>query len=359
MKTKVELWPKLETGKPLVIAGPCSAETEEQLINTAKELAKDERVGYLRAGIWKPRTRAGGFEGVGEPGIEWLQSARAETGLPVATEVANPSHLEKVLKANIDLIWIGARTAANPFAVQEIADALKGSNIPVLVKNPINPDVKLWIGAIERIQKAGIERVGAIHRGVSQFEKSLYRNPPEWRIPLLLREEFPDMLLINDPSHIAGNRELIFKVAQKALNLNFDGLMIESHITPEKAWSDADQQLTPSELSLVMTRLIQRKENPAETSNEDLNELRKIISHIDEEFLEMMAHRLEVASRIAEIKKDNNMTVYQKTRWLKMTKHYQKRARELDMPENFVSNLFHEIHEASINRQLSTINLSE
>ena len=302
----------LDLDNPLIISGPCSAESEEQLVTTAKEIKNLGKVNVLRAGIWKPRTRPGSFEGVGSIGLEWLQSAKKETGMLISTEVANGKHVEECLKAGVDILWVGARTTVNPFSVQEVADALKGVDIPVLVKNPINPDLELWIGGLERINKAGITRLGAIHRGFSTFEKTPFRNLPKWDIAIELKRRYPNLDIVCDPSHISGNRELIPYVSQKALDLNMSGLMIESHINPSVALSDAKQQVKPIELSNILNNLNFRKSN---VNNSDFNNklqlLRSEIDEIDQTILEKLSIRTDLVKQIGEYKKENNVTILQ------------------------------------------------
>ena len=346
-----EIWEQLKGDNPLIIAGPCSAETEDQVMQTARELIKDNRVNIYRAGIWKPRTKPGSFEGVGNVGLPWLQRIKKELKLPIAIEVANLKHVNEALKADVDILWIGARTTANPFAVQEIADALKGVDIPVMVKNPVNPDVALWIGAIERLSEAGITKIAAIHRGISQFEKSTYRNNPEWQMVVKLKEQLPNLFLINDPSHIAGNRELIYKVSQTALDLNFDGLMIETHIDPKNAWSDAAQQVTPEQLTTILDRLIVRAEIPEGIELKNIDELRKSINFIDEQIIDLLSYRSHVIKDIAKFKLNNGMTVFQKSRWSSLLAKHQKQAEKLSLEPKLISKVFHAIHQNSINTQ--------
>ncbi len=355
MLTKREAWPQLPVDRPLVIAGPCSAETEEQVMDTAHQLKKDHRVCIFRAGVWKPRTRPGSFEGNGAIALKWLQRVKQEVGLPVATEVANVKHVYESLRAGVDVLWIGARTTANPFAVQEIADALKGVDIQVLVKNPVNPDVGLWMGAIERLNKSGINKLGAIHRGVSQFERSAYRNKPEWQMAIRLRERMPDLLLINDPSHIAGNRQLIYGVSQMALDLNFDGLMIETHHDPQNAWSDAAQQVTPDQLAMIMTRLQVKSETPAGVELNTMEELRSSIGYIDHQILELLNFRMNVSEDIARFKQQNNMTIFQESRWNELLRDHTKKGGELGLTPKFISKIYHAIHQESIERQSQVI----
>lgn len=351
-KKLIDMMPK---HRPLVIAGPCSAETEEQVLQIAHAF-KDKDVDIFRAGIWKPRTRPGSFEGVGAVGLPWLKLVQEETGLPVTIEVANAKHVDEAIKAGIDVLWIGARTTANPFAVQEIADALQGVDIPVLVKNPVNPDVALWLGAIERLEKSGIKEIGAIHRGVSQFKKSIYRNNPEWQMAIDLRQLRPDILLINDPSHITGNRELVGRVSQIALDMKFDGLMIETHNNPDEAWSDAAQQVTPDQLQLIFNRLTIKKEVPEGVTLDDIEELRKTINYIDEQLIELLSYRMNVVNDVADFKKKHKMTVFQEKRWNNLSEARKKQAESKQLCPDFITKIFDEIHIESIQRQMQIIN---
>ncbi len=302
--------------KPVIISGPCSAETEWQLLSTANELAETGKVHLFRAGIWKPRTRPNSFNGVGEKGLGWLRTVKEETGLPVTTEVANRKHVELCLKYGIDVLWIGARTSANPFSVQEIADALKGIDIPVLVKNPVNPDLELWIGALERINEAGITKIAAVHRGFSSFEKTPFRNTPMWEIPIELKTVCPSLPVFCDPSHIAGSSELIPMISQKAIDLDMTGLMIESHYFPQSALSDSQQQITPSHFCRIIDKLIIRKAKIVNKKFEDqLEQLRCIIDELDEKVIQNLSLRMDVVDRIGEYKKENKVTILQVTRW--------------------------------------------
>ena len=343
--------------KPIIISGPCSAETELQLMTTAKALKSSGKVDILRAGIWKPRTRPNSFEGVGEVGLKWLIDAGKETNFPVITEVANSKHVELALKAGFTKLWIGARTTVNPFAIQEIADALKGTNVDVLVKNPINPDVNLWIGAIERLTNVGLKNVGAIHRGFSSFESKKYRNEPMWEIPLALKRSFPDIQLICDPSHISGNRVLLQEVSQKAMDLIYDGLMIESHITPDEAWSDAKQQITPAVLNNLIETLVIRTEG-ANHSNltQDLDNLRKEINRIDEEILNLISKRMDVAESIGRYKKENNITILQPNRWKTIQENQLNLADKIGLSGKFVEKYLEVIHQESIRHQTKIMN---
>ncbi len=359
MENKKELrtWlDDLKLDHPLVIAGPCSAETEEQVLNIAHQL-KNTDVNYYRAGIWKPRTRPGMFEGVGALGLKWLQKVKAETGLKTATEVANRAHVELALEHDIDLLWIGARSTVSPFIVQEIADALKGTDKIVLVKNPVNPDLPLWLGAIERLSSANIKKLGVIHRGFSTYEKSKYRNNPEWQIAIELQSKFPDLPLINDPSHITGKRDMIFDVSQTALDLNFDGLMIETHNNPDSAWSDAAQQVTPEALVQIMKDLKIRKEFDPETEyNASLNNLRAQIDVVDNQIIELLGKRMKVADGIGSLKKQKNVAVLQSKRWNEILGKMVLEGNEKGLSEEFILKLFKAIHQESINHQEKIIN---
>ena len=341
----------LKLDHPLVIAGPCSAETEEQVLKIAHEL-KDTDVNYYRAGIWKPRTRPGNFEGVGALGLKWLQKVKAETGLKTATEVANKAHVDLALEHDVDLLWIGARTSVSPFIMQEIADALNGTDKVVLVKNPINPDLSLWLGGIERLHTAGIKNLGAIHRGFSTYEKTKYRNIPEWQLAIEFQNRFPDLPLINDPSHITGKRDMIFDVSQTALDLNFDGLMIETHTDPDNAWSDAAQQVTPSSLVQIMEDLKIRKEsNQEEDYTMALNNLRAQIDVVDNQLMEVLGKRMKIADGIGELKKEKNVAVLQNTRWNAILGSMILEGESKGLSEEFVLKMFKAIHQESINHQ--------
>jgi chorismate mutase len=344
-------------GRPFLIAGPCSAETEEQVMETARQLAKLNKISVFRAGIWKPRTRPDSFEGVGIEGLAWLRQVKQETGLLVGTEVANEKHVYEALKYGVDMLWIGARTSVNPFTVQEISDALKGVDVMVLVKNPINPDIELWIGAIERIARAGITRIGAIHRGFSSYEKTLYRNQPNWQLPIELRRRIPDIPIICDPSHIGGARAYIHEISQKAMDLNFDGLMIESHINPSKALSDAAQQLTPNDLQELLSRLIFRNPDTSDPKLIDvLGELRQRIDVYDEHLLDILEQRMKVAETIGQYKKENNITILQSTRWDEIIKKVIAKGHNKGLSAEFIDSIFKSIHQESINHQMKVMN---
>ena len=341
----------LHLNHPVVIAGPCSAETEEQVLKIAHSL-KNTDVSFFRAGIWKPRTRPGMFEGVGVLGLQWLQRVKDETGLKTATEVANKDHVKLALEHDIDMLWIGARSTVSPFIIQEIADELKGTDKIILVKNPVNPDLPLWIGALERLQRAGIEKLGVIHRGFSTYEKTKYRNIPEWQLVIELQNKYPNLPIICDPSHITGKRDLIFDVSQTALDLNFDGLMIETHCNPDAAWSDAAQQVTPERLVEIMNDLRIRKTS---TSEEDyvsqLGNLRSRIDIIDEQLLDLLKKRMDIADEIGGLKKTNNVAILQNTRWHEILGKMILEGEQRNLSEEFVIQVFKAIHQESINRQ--------
>lgn len=346
----------LNLGHPLVIAGPCSAETEEQVVSIAREL-KDSKVSIFRAGIWKPRTRPGGFEGVGEIGLKWLKKAKAETGLLMGIEVANAAHVKLALDYDIDVLWIGARTTVNPFAVQEIADTLKGTDKIVLIKNPVNPDLALWIGGVERLYNANIKKLGVIHRGFSTYEKTKYRNIPEWQLPIELQNKFPDLPLICDPSHITGDRKMIQEVSQEALDLNYDGLIIETHVDPDNAWSDAAQQVTPTVLKQIIKNLVIRKETESEGDyNQKMAGLRIKIDETDSKILDLLDKRMKVADKIGALKKDNNVAILQNKRWNEILGKMLLEGEAKGLSEEFILKIFKSIHQESINHQEKVIN---
>jgi chorismate mutase len=344
--------PGVETKRPVVIAGPCSAETEEQVMDTATQLAH-KGVKIFRAGIWKPRTKPGGFEGVGVEGLPWLQRVKQETGMYVATEVATAKHVEAALKADIDVLWVGARTTANPFAVQEIADSLKGVDVPVLVKNPVNPDLELWIGALERINGAGIKRLGVIHRGFSSYDKKIYRNLPQWHIPIELRRRIPGLPILCDPSHIGGKRELVAPLCQQAMDLGFDGLIVESHCNPDCAWSDASQQVTPDVLDYILNLLVIRKETQ---TTESLNELRNQIDECDNSIIEILSKRMRICREIGTFKKEHDMTILQTGRYNEILDKRGAQGALCGMDADFVKKVFEAIHEESVRQQMEIIN---
>jgi chorismate mutase len=352
MKLESILLPGIDPKRPLVIAGPCSAETEEQVMNTAKQLAAIG-IKILRAGIWKPRTKPGGFEGVGSEGLAWLKKVKQKTGMYVSTEVATQKHVYEALKYGIDILWIGARTTANPFAVQEIAEALKGVDIPVFVKNPVNPDLELWIGAFERLSNAGLTKIGAIHRGFSSYDKKIYRNLPQWHIPIELQRRYPDLPIICDPSHIGGNRDLIQPLSQQAMDLNYDGLIIEAHCDPENAWSDAAQQVTPVRLKEILSTLIIRD---GKQSTEDLSVLRNQIDELDDQLLELLAKRMRISCEIGTFKKEHNMTVVQTNRYDEILQKRITQAEAMDMNPDFMRTVLEAIHEESVRQQVVIMN---
>lgn len=336
---------------PLVIAGPCSAETREQTVETCAQVAAIPEVTLLRAGLWKPRTRPDSFEGVGREGLSWLNEVQRNTGKPVCTEVADASHVESCLEAGMDALWIGARTTVNPFSVQAIADALKGVDIPIFIKNPINPDVKLWIGAVERIRSAGIEEVGAIHRGFSYYGSSIYRNQPRWELALAFQAAMPDVLLLNDPSHISGKRALVEQVASRAMSLGFEGLMIESHIDPSQAWSDAAQQVTPQNLGPLLDRVLAHAGKPRPFSDATLSSLRSEMDGLDEEIISLLAQRMAMSERIGDHKATVDLEILQPERWQEILSTRSTLARQLGLSPEFILDLLDLIHEESIHRQ--------
>lgn len=338
--------------RPLVIAGPCSAETEEQVMTTARQLA-DKGCRMFRAGVWKPRTKPGGFEGQGETALPWLQNVKKSTGMLVATEVATPEHVELALKYGIDILWIGARTSANPFAMQALADSLKGVDVPVLVKNPVNPDLELWIGALERINQAGVTRLAAIHRGFSSYDKKIYRNLPMWQIPIELRRRFPSLPIMCDPSHIGGSRELVAPLCQQAMDLGFDGLIVESHCSPDSAWSDAKQQVTPDVLDYILSILVVRDEK---VTTEGIHVLRKQIDELDNQLIELLAKRMRVCREIGQYKKEHNMTVLQTSRYNEILDKRGAQGALCGMSADFIRSVFEEVHEESVRQQMEIIN---
>lgn len=352
MKLDSILLPGVDPKRPFVIAGPCSAETEDQVMETAKQLAADG-IKVMRAGIWKPRTKPGGFEGIGSEGLAWLKRVKKETGMYVSTEVATQKHVYEALKYGVDLLWIGARTTANPFAVQEIAEALQGVDIPVLVKNPVNPDLELWIGALERLSNVGLTKLGAIHRGFSSFDKKIYRNLPQWHIPIELKRRYPDLPIICDPSHIGGKRDLIQPLSQQAMDLNFEGLIIETHCNPDCAWSDASQQVTPERLKEILGSLIIRE---GKQTTEDLSALRRQIDEADDQLLELIAKRMRVSKEIGTFKKEHNMTIVQTDRYDEILTKRIAQATEMEMNPEFMRVVLEAIHEESVRVQLDILN---
>lgn len=348
-----QLWDK----RPLIISGPCSAETEEQVLDTAKRLAATGKIDILRAGIWKPRTKPGGFEGVGTKGLPWMALAKKQTGLPLAVEVATAKHVEDALSFDIDVLWIGARTTVNPFSVQEIANALRGVQIPVFIKNPLNADIELWSGAIERIQNVGIEQVGMIHRGFSHYGNTEFRNAPMWHLPIEMKRRFQDMPLICDPSHICGRRDILQVIAQKSIDLDFDGLMIESHIDPDNAWSDAKQQITPETLADMLNALIWRQETTDKAEFiTALAKLREQINHLDDEILTLLGSRMKLADKIGEYKKANNITILQGKRWNEILERALDKGSKLGLSEEFIGKYLDAVHIESIGHQNRIMN---
>ena len=354
MKMEIEplTFPGVDPKRPMIIAGPCSAESREQVLKTASELAA-RGVKIFRAGIWKPRTKPGGFEGIGVEGLPWMKQVKQETGMLVATEVATPAHVFEALKAGIDILWVGARTVTNPFAMQEIADALRGVDIPVLVKNPVNPDLELWIGALERINQAGLKRLAAIHRGFSSYDKKLYRNLPQWHIPIELRRRIPNLPILCDPSHIGGKRELVAPLSQQAMDLGFDGLIVESHCNPDQAWSDASQQVTPDVLDYILNLLVIRE---TKQTTENLNELRKQIDECDDELIQILAKRMRVAREIGTYKKEHEMTILQTGRYNEILEKRGSQGALCGMDSEFIKKVFEAIHEESVRQQMEIIN---
>ncbi len=342
--------------RPLLIAGPCSVETEEQVLQTALQLKQFTEIDVLRGGIWKPRTRPDSFEGVGAIGLPWLVNAAKAIQVPCCTEVANAKHVEMAIEAGVDRLWIGARTTVNPFAVQDIADALKGTKIPVLVKNPVNPDLELWIGAFERLEKVGLKDLTAIHRGFSIYKHVKYRNVPNWEIPLAFRERLPQIPLLNDPSHITGNRDLLMEVSQKAMDLNFDGLIIESHILPDKAWSDAAQQLTPEALGELLQNLVLRSINVKDEQEEDLQALREKISILDDRLFEILSARMQLSEEVGVFKKEHNITILQAKHWLKVIETRLEKSSDYALTQRFVRQIMDALHQESIRHQTKVMN---
>lgn len=354
MKDKLQsAWSK----RPLIISGPCSAETEEQVLATAQRLAATGKVDMLRAGIWKPRTKPGMFEGIGAKGLPWLQQAKKITGLPTTVEVATGKQVQDALTFDVDMLWIGARTTVNPFSVQEVADALRGVDIPVLIKNPINPDLELWSGAVERVARAGVKQVGLIHRGFSSYGNTEYRNAPMWHLAIEMKRRNPELLIINDPSHICGRRDILLETAQKAVNLDFDGLMIESHIDPDNAWSDAKQQVTPEQLAEMLDSIIWRKEDVnSEEFHAALEKLRQQINHLDDELMQILSQRMKIAEKIGEYKKNNAITILQTNRWNEILERAFKQGEKIGLSNEFITRYFDAVHMESINHQNRIMN---
>lgn len=354
--TPIRKW-KMYKERPLMMAGPCSAETEEQVMETARQLAGTGKVDIFRAGIWKPRTRPDSFEGVGTEGLRWLKQVKEQYSLPVAVEVATEKHVYEALKYGIDILWIGARTTVNPFAIQEIADTLRGVDVTVFVKNPVNPELEPWVGAIERIYKAGIKNLGAIHRGFSSYEKSAMRNQPKWQIPIELRRRIPDIPLVCDPSHMGGHREFILDLSQKAMDLNFDGLMIESHIEPDKALSDKKQQLKPCDLDELLSKIVLRKPDSDDSSFiNSIEELRAQIDIYDDQLLDILENRMQVAETIGKYKKEHNITILQSARWKEIIEKTVAKGLQRGLAPEFVTTILEAIHQESINHQMKVMN---
>lgn len=343
--------------RPLIISGPCSAETKEQMLSTAQQLVATGKIDMLRAGIWKPRTRPGSFEGVGTKGLAWLQQAKKLTGLPITVEVATAKQVDDALHFDVDVLWIGARTTVNPFSVQEVADALRGVNIPVLIKNPINPDLDLWTGAVERVTKVGVKDIGLIHRGFSSYGNTEYRNAPMWHLAIEMKRLNPELLMINDPSHICGRRDILLEVAQKAIDLDYDGLMIEAHIDPDNAWSDAKQQVTPERLADLLNEIIWRREDIAsEEFHQALEKLRHQINHLDDELMQILSQRMKIAEKIAVYKKENNITILQTNRWNEILNRACQKAEKLGLSKEFITKYFDAVHMESISHQTKIFN---
>lgn len=346
--------------RPVIVSGPCSAETEEQTIETCKRVAATGKVDILRAGIWKPRTRPNNFEGIGVEGLKWMKQAKEATGLLISVEVANFNHVFEALKAGVDILWIGARTTVNPFSVQEIANALEGTDATVFVKNPINPDIELWTGALERLNKSGISKLGMIHRGFAHYGKSEYRNEPKWQLAVEMKRRFPEIPMLCDPSHIAGNRDLLFSISQEAMDLNYEGLMIESHIDPDNAWSDKHQQVTPERLNEMLEDLIVRRPNVDDSElNEKLERLRRQIDSVDDELLKLIGERMKIAEEIGEVKKEKGVTILQTNRWEQIIEKASAKGKLQGLSERFMIRYLNAIHQESIDHQNEVMNRLE
>ncbi|OSZ80341.1 3-deoxy-7-phosphoheptulonate synthase [Chitinophagaceae bacterium IBVUCB2] len=347
-ETVQQAWGK----RPLIISGPCSAETEEQLVTTAQRLAATGKVDMIRAGIWKPRTKPGMFEGVGAKGLPWLQQAKKLTGLPTTVEVATGKQVQDALTFDVDVLWIGARTTVNPFSVQEVADALRGTNVPVMIKNPINPDLELWAGAVERIARAGVKQIGLIHRGFSSYGNTEFRNAPMWHLAIEMKLKYPDLVFINDPSHICGRRDILLDTMQRAIDLDYDGLMIESHIDPDNAWSDAKQQVTPERLAEMLDTIIWRKEDiSSEEYHAALEKLRQQINQLDDELMQILSQRMKIAEQIGKYKKENNITILQTNRWNEIIERATAKGDKIGLSKEFITKYFDAVHMESINHQ--------
>ena len=356
-QTMKEIVQQKWTKRPLIISGPCSAETEEQVVETVQRIAATGKVDMIRAGIWKPRTRPGSFEGIGVKGLPWLLRARKLTGLPTMVEVATGKQVDDAINFEVDVLWIGARTTVNPFSVQEVADALRGTEVPVLIKNPINPDLELWTGAVERVAKAGVKQIGLIHRGFSSYGNTEYRNAPMWHLAIEMKRRYPDLLFINDPSHICGRRDILHEVAQKAIDLDYDGLMIESHMDPDHAWSDAKQQVTPEKLAELLDSIIWRREDVnSEEYHAALEKLRQQINHLDDELMQILGQRMKIAEKIGEYKKNNNITILQTNRWNEILQRAVQKGEGLGLSREFIKKYFDAMHMESINHQNKIMN---
>jgi chorismate mutase len=356
-QTMKEVMQQKWTKRPLIISGPCSAETEEQVVETIQRIAATGKVDMVRAGIWKPRTRPGSFEGIGVKGLPWLLRAKKLTGLPTMVEVATGKQVDDAINFEVDVLWIGARTTVNPFSVQEVADALRGKDIPVLIKNPINPDLELWTGAVERVAKAGIKQIGLIHRGFSSYGNTEYRNAPMWHLAIEMKRRYPEMLFINDPSHICGRRDILHDVAQKAIDLDYDGLMIESHIDPDNAWSDAKQQVTPEKLAELLDSIIWRREDVnSDEYHAALEKFRQQINHLDDELMQILGQRMKIAEKIGEYKKNNNITILQTNRWNEILQRAFQKGEALGLSKEFITKYFDAMHMESINHQNKIMN---
>ena len=356
-QTMKEIVQQKWTKRPLIISGPCSAETEEQVVETVQRIAATGKVDMIRAGIWKPRTRPGSFEGIGVKGLPWLLRAKKLTGLPTMVEVATGKQVDDAINFEVDVLWIGARTTVNPFSVQEVADALRGTDVPVMIKNPINPDLELWTGAVERVAKSGVKQIGLIHRGFSSYGNTEYRNAPMWHLAIEMKRRYPDFLFINDPSHICGRRDILHEVAQKAIDLDYDGLMIESHMDPDHAWSDAKQQVTPEKLAELLDSIVWRREDVnSEEYHAALEKLRQQINHLDDELMQILGQRMKISEKIGEYKKNNNITILQTNRWNEILQRAVQKGESLGLSKEFITKYFDAMHMESINHQNKIMN---
>ena len=356
-KTERSIIEQIWNKRPLIISGPCSAETETQVIETAQQLAATNKVDILRAGIWKPRTKPGMFEGIGVKALPWLLQAKKITGLATTVEVATAKQVEDALTFDVDVLWIGARTTANPFSIQEVADALKGVDVPVLIKNPISPDLELWTGAVERIARSGIKNIGLIHRGFSSYGNTEYRNSPMWHLAIEMKLKHPNMLFINDPSHICGRRDILLEVAQRAIDLDYDGLMIESHIDPDNAWSDAKQQVTPENLNVLLDSIVWRKDNiNSPVYHAALEKLRQQINNLDDELMQILSQRMKAADQIGIYKRENNITILQTSRWNEIIERAFAKSDKLGLSKEFITKYFEAVHLESISHQNKIMN---